>query len=361
VTLDAKAALHLASGDHHVLRAGGHFDRYKLNANTALISNWRDLSSPATLSTTSRGRTQTSALWVQDEIKLAEPLTLTLGARQEWWRASRGYNLIASGASIAQPVRTRSAFSPKASFDWKIAEVWSARLSLGQAWRFPTVGELYQATSVGSLLTNPNPNLRPERARSAELAIERRSAAGHIRVSLFNELINDALISQTGTVAGTTATASFVQNVDQTRARGVEFAIDRKAIVPDVDLQGSVTYADAQTSRNAIFPASVGKLLPSVPHWKANAVVTWHPTAGIALTTAARYASRNYATLDNSDTIGNTYQGFYKYFVIDARAQFKVSDRMEFALGVDNLNNDKYFLFHPFPQRSFTAEISVKY
>ncbi|CAN5236599.1 TonB-dependent receptor [soil metagenome] len=361
VTLDAKASLHLGEGDAHVLSAGAHFDRYKLNTNIYLIGNWLDLATQGAISATSRGQTRTTAIWAQDAINFGDRLTLTVGGRQEWWRASNGYNLIASGAAVTQPVRTKAAFSPKASLEWRPADEWSARLLFGQAWRFPTVGELYQATSVGVLLTNPNPNLRPERARSAELAIERKSAAGFVRLSLFNEVIDDALISQTGTVAGTGATATFVQNVDRTRARGVEFAVDRRDLVSGVDVQGSVTYADAQTSKNAGFPASAGKLLPSVPRWKATAVVTWHPTDSISLTTAARYASRNYATLDNSDVVGNTYQGFYKYFVVDVRSQFRITERMDFAVGVDNLNNDKYFLFHPFPQRSFTAEVTLKY
>ena len=30
------------------------------------------------------------------------------------------------------------------------------------------------------------------------------------------------------------------------------------------------------------------------------------------------------------------------------------------GLGVDNINNDKYFLYHPFPQRSFQADITWK-
>jgi iron complex outermembrane recepter protein len=95
-----------------------------------------------------------------------------------------------------------------------------------------------------------------------------------------------------------------------------------------------------------------------VPRWKANAVITWRPTDQISLTTAARYANRNYATLDNSDVVGNTFQGFYKYFVIDARLVMKVNDHASLAVGVDNLNNDIYFLFHPFPQRSFTVQFS---
>ena len=133
--------------------------------------------------------------------------------------------------------------------------------------------------------------------------------------------------------------------------------VDRRELVPDIDVAASVTYADAITSRNAAFPASVGKLLPSVPHWKANAVATWRTNNRLSLTAAARLSSRNYATLDNSDIFADTYQGFDKYFVVDLRATYKLDDHVELALGADNINNHRYFLFHPFPQRSVTAEV----
>ncbi len=360
LTLDAKAALHLGSDDAHIVSVGGHADRYTLRAATYLASNWLDDATQGALSTASRGRSRTLALWAQDVVKLGPQVSLTLGGRQEWWRAWDGFNLVASGASVIQSERRFSGFSPKASLEWRPDRAWSARLSLGQAWRLPTVGELYQATSIGTLLTNPNPDLRPERARSAELAIEHRVDRGSVRLSLFNEIVDDALISQAAIVGGTGVSTTFVQNVDRTRARGVELAIDRRDIVPRVDLQASLTYADAVVSRNSVSPNSEGKLLPSVPHWKGTAVLTWRPSDQVALTTAARYASRNYATLDNSDVVGNTYQGFYKYFVIDARAQFRVTDQFSLALGVDNLGNQKYYLFHPFPQRSFTAEVNWK-
>jgi iron complex outermembrane receptor protein len=95
-----------------------------------------------------------------------------------------------------------------------------------------------------------------------------------------------------------------------------------------------------------------------VPHWKSTLVVTWRPTDQISLTAAGRYASRMYGSLDNSDVVGNTYQGFYKYLVVDLRAQFRVTEHWSLGLGVDNVNNDRYFLFHPFPQRSFSADVT---
>ena len=127
-----------------------------------------------------------------------------------------------------------------------------------------------------------------------------------------------------------------------------------------MDASTTVTYADAVTSLDTLFPAAVGKLLPSVPHWKGSAVVSWRATPRLTLSAAARFASRNYANLANDDTVGNTYQGFYKYFVVDARAVYKITDKVDVSVGVDNINNEKYFLFHPFPQRSVTAQVNWK-
>ena len=330
------------------------------HSQTFSIANWLDSrSAPGQLRSASHGSTRTLALWAQGAVKLTPSLGLTLGGRYEWWRAYDGLNSTLStavNASLAQPERRFGGFSPKASLEWKDGRGFSVRLSAGQAWRMPTVGELYQTTSVGTLLANPNPGLLPERARSLELSLAREDANGLFRISLFNEVIDNALISQ----LNPTSNATFVQNVDRTRARGVELVADRRNVLPRLDLAFSLTYADAITSKDTVFPAAVGKLLPSVPHWKGSAVVTWRATPKLTLTTAARFASRNYANLANDDTVGQTYQGFYKYFVVDMRAAYKLSEHIELAVGVDNIGNDKYFLFHPFPQRSFTAQVNWK-
>lgn len=371
-TLDAKASWRSGGQDAtgtegNALSLGGHFDRYDLQSRTYGSTDWRDFTA-TTLTAASLGKTRTAALWAQDELRLAPGLSLTLGARQEWWRAYGGLNkTTAASPGIVQAERRADGFSPKASLEWRGASGWSARLSLAQAWRFPTVGELYGATTVGTVLANPNPNLRPERARSGELAIEHNDAKGMLRLSLFSEVVRDALISQTGTISavqpnGSTVivTSSFVQNVERTRARGVELAVDRRDVLPGLDFAGSVTYAHAITVKDAAFPAAEGKLLPSVPRWKANAVVTWRPDNHLSLTAGARLSSRNYATLDNSDVFADTYQGFDKFFVVDLRAVYRLDDHFEFALGVDNVGNRRYFLFHPFPQRSVTAELHWK-
>src|SRR5207302_5358835 len=57
----------------------------------------------------------------------------------------------------------------------------------------------------------------------------------------------------------------------------------------------------------------------------------------------SRYADRSFGTIDNSDPISQTYQGFAGYFVADARVRYKLDENWNVSFGVDNLNNDKYF------------------
>ena len=53
------------------------------------------------------------------------------------------------------------------------------------------------------------------------------------------------------------------------------------------------------------------------------------------------------------------YGSFDRFFVVDMKIHYKYNDRMSFDFGIDNIGNYKYFLFHPFPQRTFI--MSAKY
>jgi iron complex outermembrane receptor protein len=195
-------------------------------------------------------------------------LGLTVGVRQEHWRAYDGFNYsLAPALSVQQPELSADSTSPKAVLAWTPNADWRVTASIGQAYRFPTVSELYQAVTVGTQLQTPNPNLDPEKALSTELSVERAWSKGRVRLSVFTEDIEDALISQTAAVTpGSTTLVAFVQNVDKVRARGVEAAAEaRDVIVRGLDLNGSVTWVDAETREDAAFPAAVGKRTPPGP------------------------------------------------------------------------------------------------
>ncbi len=345
------------------LSFGAHIDRYTLANERHATTEWMSGSEGALL-TAARGKTETYALWVQDVWRFAPGFKFTAGGRYEFWRAYDGFNFSASPAlSVMQPELDSANFSPKASLAWEATSTWTLTASVGEAYRFPTVSELYQAITTGAVLTVPNPDLKPEHAMSAELAIERKLENGRFRLSLFSEDISDALISQSAPLLpGSTTLFNYVQNIDHVRSRGVELVVQKNdVLLAGLELQGSVTYVDSTIVSDPAFAAAVGRRTPQVPRWRATAVATYRPSDEWSITLAARYSDRVYATIDNSDIYTHTYQGFDAYFVVDARVNYQITERWSAALGVDNLNNRKYFLFHPFPQRTVLAELTYRY
>ena len=157
-----------------------------------------------------------------------------------------------------QPEIDADKFSPKASVRWEFAPEWSAKASIGQAYRFPTVSELYQAITTGATLTVPNPNLRPEDALSTEWSIEHALEDGNVRLTYFTEDIEDALISQSAPlVAGSPTLFNFVQNIDKVESRGVELVATKdNVLIQGLSLTGSATWVDSKTRRRHRVPRS---------------------------------------------------------------------------------------------------------
>ena len=360
----------------HEISFGVHGDQYHLDNPTYATSNWLDRANqlPAQYSN-GRGTTETGALWVQDAWRFAPAWTLTLGARLESWHAFDGFNLatVANNAGVItattgtrQPNLSSTHISPKATLAWVPEPGWAVKASFGEAYRFPTVSELYQIVQTGSIFSNPNPNLRPEQDFSGELAVEHRWDANRVRVSFFQENTYDALISQTNFVTGTIPT-TFTTNVDAIRNRGVEVEAGRNGFLIDrLDLTGSVTYVDSRILKDTAFASTAGttargKHVPYVPDWRATLVATYHFDPSWSWTVAARYSGKQYTTLDNTDVVSHVFGAFDSFFVVDTRLQYKIDDKIAISFGVDNIGNEKYFLFHPFPGRTFIADARVRF
>jgi iron complex outermembrane receptor protein len=346
----------------HTVTFGAHRDSYLLDNPKFALGDWRS-GSPGATQVLNKGRTLTQALWAQDSWAVTPQVKLTVGGRYEHWRASDGLNFSASPAlDTHQPELSKDAFSPKAVLAWSPSEGWTFKGSVGVANRFPTVSELYQAVTTGAILSVPNPNLKPERALSSELSAERDWSDGSLRVSLFDERMHDALLSQTAPLGA--FTASFVQNVDRTRATGVEVVGDQKDfLLQGLELSGWATYLDTEIENDAAFAAAVGKRLPQLPRWRGAMVATYSPPSlpKLDLTLAARYSDRSFATIDNSDHYANTYQGFGAFFVVDAHARYAINDHLAAGVGVTNLGDRSYFLFHPFTQRTVIVDLKYSY
>ncbi len=327
-------------------------DDYHLRSLTSNTDNWMTGTAAARFSA-SKGNTALKSLYAQHTWTMSPAWKSTLGGRYERWQAYGGE---LGNATVIVPFgaqRSERHFSPKAALAYRVNEAWVLKASAGRAVRMPTVGELYQGSIVGDTIINTDPGLKPEQSWTGELSAERALAGSMLRATLFAERTRDALYSQ-----ALTATVSTVQNVDQIDTRGLELAWQRDdAILTGLEVNGSLTFTDSTIVANNGFAASVGKRQPRVPKWRATGVATYRHGEVWTYSLAARYSGRQYGQLDNSDGNGFAFQGFSKFFVVDARIRARLDKQWSGALGVDNLNNYSYWAFHPYPKRTVVAEI----
>ena len=349
-------------GSAHVVDFGFQQERYRLRYLTSNIAG-NYLSDPAGgIASNVQGDTELRSVYAQDVWLLAERWKAVLGARGEHWDAYDGRTDFSSTISQIYPSRHESYLSPKAALSWQWLSDTVLKTSLGRAVRVPTVGELYGATSTTNSQFINDPNLRPERSWTGELSAEKDFGKALARLTLFAENTHDSLYSQTVLDPIANKNIGRVQNVGRIATTGVEGSFNSAGwLMAGLDLTGSVTYADSKIKENAGFVAvpgdTIGKWQPNIPRWRATALASyrWSPQWSTSL--GARYSGPQYRTLNNSDINGYTYQGVSKFATVDARVLYRITRQWSAAVGIDNLNNYQYWNFHPYPQRSYSAEL----
>ncbi len=346
----------------HWLSFGYHYDGYFLANRTDALAQWRHGASTGPLNGTG-GSTQTQAIYAQDAWQLAPRWQFTVGARYEQWRAFGGFiskSAAAGTTDVGLASRREKHLSPKASLAFQLDSAWLLRLSVARAYRFPTVGELFQGSFSGLTLVNNNPFLKPENDLSRELDAEWTTAAGLTRFSLYQSDTRDVLFRQTDYTVFPNVTN--VQNVGKVRTRGGEASYQGQGVWFDqLDLTANAAYTQATTVKDAQFLAAEGKQFYRVPRWRANLVGTWHTSETTAVTLAGRYSGRQYNTLDHGDINPDTFGAASAFLTVDATVNWAVNKHWEVSAGVDNLTDRRYFVYYPYPSRTFyfTAKVHL--
>jgi len=351
-----------ASG--HVVDFGFQQENYRLRYLTSNIAGNYLTDGPGTLASNVRGNTQLQSLYAQDAWLLAPRWKAVLGGRAEHWEATDGSTAFSATSALNYPARRENYFSPKGALSWQWLPDTVLRASIGRAVRMPTVSELYGATSTTNSQYINDPNLKPEKSWTTELSAEKDLGNALARLTFFAEDTRDSLYSQTTYDATANRNISRVQNVNRIATRGIETALNGSdVLVRGLDLNASVTYARSIIKDNSGFVSvpgdTIGKWQPNIPRWRATALASYRVNERLSATLGARYSGRQYRTLDNSDVNGFAYQGVSRYFTTDVRVRYQITRQWSAAFGIDNLNNYQYWNFHPYPQRSYTAELKV--
>jgi iron complex outermembrane receptor protein len=346
----------------HIVDFGVQLDHYKLRYLTSNIAgNWLQDGAGA-LANNVTGKTQLTSFYAQDSWAFAPEWKTVLGLRAEDWRADEGSTAFSPTSTLNYPSRNEHYLSPKAAVSYQAATDLVLKASLGRAVRMPTVSELYGATSTTNSQYINDPNLKPEKSWTTELTGEKDLGNALLRLTFFAEDTHDSLYSQTTLDPVANINISRVQNVGHIQTKGLELAYNGTDVIHrGLDLSGSVTYADSVIKANDGFVSvpgdTIGKRQPNIPKWRATGLASYRFDDKWAVAYGVRYSGMQYRTLNNADVNGFAYQGVSRYFTTDLRVTYKIDRQWSVAFGIDNLNNYEYWNFHPYPQRSYSAEL----
>jgi outer membrane receptor protein involved in Fe transport len=291
------------------------------------------------------GTQEFAGLFALHERGLAPDWRLTLGVRLDAWRETDGHRRETDRATAAvlrddhYADRDGLEFSPSAGLVWTPAKEWRLRAAAQQAFRRPTLNELYRPFRVGNVITEANAALQTERVISAELGADYTHDGLTLGAAVFWNELSDAVGNVTiARGPGTFPIVGFVPaggtgrqrlNLDRLRVRGVELTAEWHPL-PSLSINAAYLYNDATVQRSALAPALAGKRLAQVPRHSAAFGAEWR-MGQLALTPRVRTIGRQFEDDENQLILGTVV-------IADLGASYTLG-RGELFLTIENLGD----------------------
>ncbi|HEX7890411.1 MAG TPA: TonB-dependent receptor [Ramlibacter sp.] len=290
---------------------------------------------------------------------------------------SRGFYVkddvtLAAGTRISAGVRTERFDKDIASADGttKLAarqNAWELGISqpLGAGWTgYARMGRSFRLANVDEFsFTNPDVPLRPQVSRDYELGARWGYTGGKLEARLYRSNITDEIGFDPDGVGPFSAFGFNGSNInfDPTRRQGLELDWNH-ALTAALGLRVNAALRDAKFRSG---PHS-GKDVPLVPRQALAVRADWTPVAGHRVGAGVNWVSRQSADFDNRCRIP-------AYTTADARYAWQFHPQAEFAVGVSNLFDRKYYTqafdcmngqttsIYPEAGRQVTASLRVRF
>ena len=331
-----------------VVLAGGRLEwELGLDARTAegeTNERSRNLGAGFTRSRTAGGETTVAGAYGEGAWRGGDWL-LAGGLRFDHWSSENGHRLerdLTTGLPTldeTDPDRSGTVTSARFAARRDLGRELAVRAAVYSSFRPATLNELYRPFRVGNDLTEANAALAPERLTGIEAGLSHTGQAGSWTVTLFRNVIADAVVNVTvGAGPGTFPRAGFVpaggvlrqrQNAGTVTATGMELTGDRQ-LSARLRLRVALSATDARLDGGDQAPQLTGLRPAQAPIWSATAGLDWQASDRLMVSGALRYESRRFDDDLNSRTLAPAT-------TLDLRADWVITPDMAVWLAAGNL------------------------
>lgn len=285
---------------------------------------------------------ESAAVFAENEWHIIDDLALTLGGRYDRHQAFGGH------------------FSPRAYLVWNTTDNWTLKGGVSKGYKTPDLNALHSGingiTGQGTIITIGNPNLKPEKSTSSELAAYFDNLAGfNANVTVFHNKFKDKIangdpIANPLCSSNVNGTCSQKINVDDAVSKGVELAA-QWYFTDDWSVKGNYTYTDSEQKSGD----NKGAQLTNTPRHLANASLNWEANDKLNLWLNTEYRGKRsrftskYANLGSKngptteESIYNTLGSKTKaYTLFHLGGSYQATDALTFNATIYNLLNKDF-------------------
>ena len=297
-----------------------------------------------------RGEQLFAGAFVQGSVVPIEKLEILGSARLQYFAVLNGYDGNPGGAGN-EPDQHTTKVDPRVSVRYSLPAGFAVRGAYYQAFRAPTLDNLYRGFVSNGGIYYPNSNLKPETLTGGEVGLDFSAPGVRAQLTYYRTDINNLIV--TASLDQSQLPADFFYggrliNAASARAAGIEAELDWR-IGGGFSTTLGYTWAQSTYESNPTDPASVGNQLTDVPKNTASAALTYENPQGWRVSTDARYISASaWANPEHTDP-GFPYQASSDpQFVVDLAAHYPIKQTFEVYLQLQNLF-DRHFIVNPGP------------
>lgn len=352
----------------HTLLVGADYRQESFEQFVRSLTSWRDHDSvDATkylhgLQSHNQGKSKNYALFIQDEYKISDPITMYLGLRYDKYQKLDGrtseYDSKTGAVKYdkSHDEASYSELSPKIAFNFKEDEDTSYFVSYGHSFNPPPLYQVYRG-SVSTSSYQANPDLEPETSDSYEVGMKKKlDARTSFGLSLFRIRTEDKIVGATFNNADGSTTKKYANFNSETR-KGVEFELNHAF---DDNWQAYINYTWQQGRLDQ--PKVAGTTLTAksvpldVPKHLLHAGVNYNHAKWNALLECQYVSDRNTA-----DTVTGEYGSEDAFFIVNTAVNYQIAKDTTLQFAINNLFDREFYCSDITPGRVYSVGLRYSF
>ncbi len=359
-TYDLKLATQEAFGRKDMGAMFGYQFNYSDLSYQKWTSNNVETEQRNTFASQAGGATSMNSAFGQVDWDFLEDWNVMAGARYDRWETIKGH--FTEGGTITYfDDRSSGRVSPKFSLAFAPNDL-SFRYSFSKAYRFPMAQELYDSVEDNTTDSSSvsDPGLGPETGYFHDFKVQYDLPEGYARASLFYNTIENEIMSTTKLNGAGSAVKTY-QGIDKTETIGVELVYKQDYVLDlPIALNINGTWLNKEIVEHY---QNAGKEWIRLPRYRASASATYHIMDNLDSTVSVRYRSNQFGQEDNSDNAQNVPGAQDKMTIVNFKTGYThdLGDyKLKASIGVNNILDQDVWDHHPYPQRTYFANIGLK-